>query len=426
VTAGARPPLRVEQVLRILPEVDALAPLRSFLMATSRRDGGGDAILTVGKRLVRAADLPQLVPLALARVTEHLTLLYTAAIEGLAAAERGDAAASVTAFVRAADHEVRVGRESAARAWYEQALRLAEGGRDRRPEIATLQQLGALEATLGDLDRAARLQQRSLVLAEAEGDAEHAASAAAALGELALRRDNSRGAAAWFARGFEHAAGRPELLGRLALGMCTLHIALDAFEDADGWVRRADEYYAEAGHVPGQVGVLTARGSIAAKRNHFVDALALNREALVRLQAGTPQPRDEIVIRLEIARLYLGADRLPDAEDELHRAEEMAVVHNRGRDLTRVYILLGELRGRQRDESGFVYFENAIELSRIGEPAPRLEAQAYIQYAHFRAGLGDTEEARTYLARAREILEDANDPHLVDAIEEAAAKYVQA
>jgi hypothetical protein len=125
--------MRVERVLRLLPDVDALAPLRAFLMASSRRNASGGPHQTVGKRFLSAEDLPGLVPRALRRVTEHLTLLYDAAIEALESEERGDAAGCVQAFIRAGDLEVRVGRDGAARLWYEHALDIAEGGHDRRP-----------------------------------------------------------------------------------------------------------------------------------------------------------------------------------------------------------------------------------------------------------------------------------------------------
>jgi tetratricopeptide (TPR) repeat protein len=422
VTTPPSKAMRVERVLRLLPDVDALAPLRAFLMASSRRNATGGPHQTVGKRYLSADDLPGLVPRALRRVTEHLTLLYDAAIEALEAEERGDSAGCVQAFVRAGDLESRVGRDSAARLWYEHALDIAEGGHDRRPEIEVLQRLGALAAALGDFDRSARVQQRSFVLAESEGVGGSAASAAIALGEAALRRENLRGASSWFARALEHASDDPWLLGRLALGKAALALASADLEDAETQLQRAAAHFAARGPDVGRIELLTARGRLAARRGNHAEALAHFREALVRLPVLERDPHADLAIRLEISQLFLDTDRLPDAEDEIRRIEELAIVHNLSRDLARVYILLGEVRARQRNETGFVFFEKAIELSRQGDPAPRLEAEAYLAYSHFRSTFGEMDEARACLERARDILDMVHDPLLEHAVETSLAR----
>jgi tetratricopeptide (TPR) repeat protein len=422
VTTPASKTMRVERVLRLLPDVDALAPLRAFLMATSRRNSHGGSQHTVGKRYLSAEDLPGLVPRALRRVTEHLTLLYDSAIEALEAEDRGDAAACVQAFIRGGDLESRVGRDNAARQWYEHALVIAEGGHDRKPEIEVLQRLGALDAALGDFDRAARVQQRSFVLAESEGVAPSAASAAIALGEAALRRENFRGAASWFSRALEHAADEPWLLGRLALGQAALATATSDIDAAEAHLQRAEMQFNSQGPEVGRTELLSARGRLAARRGNHAEALAHFREALVRLPVLERDPHVDLAIRLEISQLFLDTDRLPDAEDEIRRTEELAIVHNFSRDLARVYILLGEVRARQRDETGFVFFEKAIELSRQGDPAPRLEAEAYLAYSHFRSTFGEMEEARACLERALEIVDVVHDPLLEHAVETSMAR----
>jgi len=106
---------------------------------------------------------------------------------------------------------------------------------------------------------------------------------------------------------------------------------------------------------------------------------------------------------------HLDLGRLPDSEDETRRAEDLAITHQQSRWLARVYVIMGKLRGRQGDENGFVFFEQAIELCRGGEPARRLEADVYREYARFRTTMGDRHEARAYLERARELLEPFGD-----------------
>ena len=63
------PPLRVEQALRVLPDVDALLPLRPFLIAVSRSRPPAEPYETVGKRHLETGELREMVPRAVALVT---------------------------------------------------------------------------------------------------------------------------------------------------------------------------------------------------------------------------------------------------------------------------------------------------------------------------------------------------------------------
>jgi hypothetical protein len=71
--------------------------------------------------------------------------------------------------------------------------------------------------------------------------------------------------------------------------------------------------------------------------------------------------------------------------------------------LVQVYTLMGKLRGRQQDETGFVFFEEAIALCRTLEHGPTAEPEVYFEYGLFRERVGQLDEARAYLERAREM-----------------------
>ncbi len=109
----------------------------------------------------------------------------------------------------------------------------------------------------------------------------------------------------------------------------------------------------------------------------------------------------------------VAAGRALEAEEEMRRAEQVAIGANLAHRLVQIYALLGKLRGRQNDETGFVFFEQAIELCRtLGRP-PVEEARVYHEYGLFRgrfggaggAGGAGRDEARAYLERAREIFQ---------------------
>jgi tetratricopeptide (TPR) repeat protein len=163
----------------------------------------------------------------------------------------------------------------------------------------------------------------------------------------------------------------------------------------------------------GIIRALNERAQLQALTGDYEDALATYREALARVHTLASDPRLEMTIRLNLCRLHRWRGRFPDAEDEMRRAEETAIVHNFTHQLARVYLLMGEVRGAQQDDTGFIFFEKAIELCRGTEPALRLEGEVYLRYGQFRLQLGDREEGRAYLERARDVLSGfANGPYL--------------
>ena len=425
ITAATLRPLRVEQVLRLLPDIDALAPLRASVVSTSQV-GTSEPYLTVGKRFVEATDLRELVPMAVARFTRHLAELYDAAVEALEAMERSNLAGAARALLRAGQREEAVGRDTAARAWYEIALQLSEQLRDRRPEFESLRRLGALEALHGSLETAARLYQRSLALAEAELDHDSAALACRGLAEVALSRGSWQGAESWFAKGLQLARDNPSMSALLMVGRATVACRRGDLAAAESALRGASDAFLELAQDEGLARMHMAWGLLDTHRGQHADALLHYQEALARVRTGERNLRLEMEIRFNVCELYLDWGRLPDAEDAIRRAEEMAISHNLNRELAHIYILIGRVRGRQGDESGFIFFEKAVELCRGREPAPRIEAEAYVEYGLFKEALGEHEESPAYFERAREILQALGDGSSLARIDDQLARLQSA
>ena len=88
--------------------------------------------------------------------------------------------------------------------------------------------------------------------------------------------------------------------------------------------------------------------------------------------------------------------------------------------------MMGKLRGAQDDETGFVFFEQAIELCNTLERSPATEAQVYVEYGLFRERLGQREEARAYLERARAIFESLGEAVERDRVEAELRKVASA
>jgi tetratricopeptide (TPR) repeat protein len=406
--------VKVEQALRLLPDLEALVPLRGLLLASARPDerlqwGSGGPYRTVGKHAVEPGELARRMGPVLNGVTEHIGALYRAYVAALEAQERGEPTAAVTALLGAGRLEEGVGRLEQASAWYEVALTLAEGLQDRRPEIETLLALGNVCLVHGWYAEGARHYQRALVLAEAEFDQAHAIDACVGLGGVAFERAEWTGAQAWYARALRlvEAGGDRLRMGRIEHQLGLLARRQGDLGAAGEHLRRARECFEALAVSREMAQVLDAQGQLDATLGRHAAAAAAYREALAWLRRDGRQAELDVTIRLHLAELLLETGRGLEAEEEMRRAEEVAIGANLAHRLVQIYSRLGALRGRQNDETGFVFFEQAIELCRtLGRPRVE-EARVYHEYGVFRGRFGGAgrDEARAYLERAREIFQ---------------------
>jgi len=313
----------------------------------------------------------------------------------------------VLALLGAGRLEEEVGRHTQARTWYEVALRVAETLQDRRPEVEALHALGYVCLALGEYSAGARHFQRSLALAEAEFDQAGATAASEGLGDVALAQGQWGGAQAWYSRGLRlaEAASDAPRAGRLERQLGVLARKQRDLAAAGDLLRRARERFEAAGLADEMAGVLNEQGRLDAHLGRYTAASAAYREALAWAQRAPRDARLELSIRLNLAELDLEAGRLLEAEAELRRAEQVAIGGHVIRRLAQIYTLMGRLRGAQGDETGFVFFEQAIELARAVEHSVATEAQVYHAYGQFRSRLGQQDEARAYLERARELFD---------------------
>src|SRR5712691_5968123 len=250
----SRPPLRVEQALGLLPDIEALAPLRALLLTASRPDerarwSSSGPYLTVGKRAVLPAELRQRMSQVLEQVQGHLGALYAACIDALECQHRADGAGAVAALRHAGRLEEQVGRLAQAKIWYEVALMLAESLPDRRPEVELLEDLGGVCHALSRYAEGARYCQRGLALAEAEFDQAGAIAACEGLGLLAAAQGEWAGAQAWYQRGLRLAesGGDAARVGQLTYRLGELMRSRSDLTAATEYLARARERFEAAG-----------------------------------------------------------------------------------------------------------------------------------------------------------------------------------
>lgn len=415
MSASSSPPVRVDKALGLLPELEALTPLRALLVSIARPDeralwSSSGPYLTLGKRGVHPEELARRMPQAFHRIAEHLQTLYRAYVGALEAEQRGDGAGVATALLRAGRIEEAAGRLSQARAWYDVARRVSETLQDRRPEVESLRALGHLSLANGEYTDGARDFQRALALAEAEFDQAGAIAACEGLGDAAMWQEGP-GAQAWYARGLRlaEATGDRGALGRLERRLSMVARRQGDLAAAGDHLRRAREWLEGGGSREEMARVLSAQAQLEAQLGRGAAAGDAYREALAWARRA---PRDlalELAIRLGLCEVLLDAGRTLEAEEEMRQAEQVAIAGSLTRGLVQVYTLMGKLRGRQQDETGFVFFEQAIELCRTLDRGPTTEAQVYLEYGLFREHVGQMDEARAYLERAREIYASVGD-----------------
>ena len=403
--------MKVEQALRLLPSLEAMAPLRSLLLSVSRTDeqtrwASAGHYLTVGKRSVEADDLRERLDALLGQITAHLRGLYRTVVEAIEAHGRGDAPAAIAALRAAGGLEERAGRFRQAEAWYEVALELAVELSDRSAELELLRVRGALTRTLGRYSEAARHCQRSLALAEAEFNEGAVIDACEELGNISRAMGEWDGARAWYERGLSLNGTLGVRTGWLLLRLGDLARGRGDVVAAADLIGRAREHMEAGGDSAGMAQTLSAMGQVHVAQGHLTAASAAYREALAWARHG-PEPANlEVDIRIRLADLALESGRWMEAESDLRQAEQSALAHGLAHRLVEIYTLLGRLSGRGGEETGFVFFEQALELCRALELDELLMADVCVAYGQFHGALGNMDSSRAYLERAGETYQE--------------------
>ncbi len=403
--------MKIEKALRLLPVIDAMTPVRALLLSSDISDSGGPTRLgqndTVGKREVLAEDIRARMRAELDVIVGHLSGLHESYFSAMEALDGGAPETAVRSLLTAGRREEKVGRVEQAHVWYSAALDVAEGLVDRKPEIETLLALGALTMWLGFFDDSMRRYRRALVLAESVFDTGSAITACVGLGTLLMEQEAWAGSDAWLARAMRMAerAGDERYLADVSHHQGEAARRRRDFTPATAALDRARRTFEEMGNANEMARVLTTYGLLYADMEMPARAEATYHEALAWVRLAKGNDPLEAFIRLNHAKLHVAADRFHEAEAEIRRAERLAVKNNLLRRLVQLYTLLGNLRARQGDDTGFVFFEQALLFARMLDRRPIIEAQVYHEYGVFMMQMHQTEDGRAYLRRAREIFE---------------------
>lgn len=391
------------RLLGALPEQNDLVPLRQALLRASVTDAArawarSSAYATVDKRVVGSDALRSAV--ADARTAEHARVdaLYDAIGEALEYAASGNDLAAAMRLIAIGEAAEAQENFRTATAYYEVAARFSESLADRRARILALRRLARANAALGDVDQALALFGVALDQAVTAEDTEARIYILLGLGNIMgfqgrwkLGLENYESAIALCGDTF------PRVRAQIVANMAVMCRELGDLDRSAAYLDEAAKTWVDMS--PGEQSVwYNNRGLLVLDRGDTVAAETLFRQALET--AGSDFDRAMVLDNL--AELAIRQDNLSDAEGFARAAEDLALRAASPRALAEIYTRLGKIFRLRSDLNGVTFFEKALEICR-GRRYPLIEANAYLEYGIFRRTLGDTEEARSYIERAREL-----------------------
>lgn len=398
----------LEEVFRILPDLEELEDLRLLIGGAAVRDPSrewdGPAIsTTVDKRVISPGSLAQVLGESEAVLHEYLEILYGHLRDVVAAHAARDTARVATALIALGESLERVGRLVKARAAFESALAVSLPLADKSPQIAALRRVARVARSLGDLDEAALYYRRSADLAEASQDAREWVIATTGIGNVLA----VQGRLADAAHSYGSALARIDEGGgdALTLERAQLCTNLGMVATRQGLLEEAEQRFADALAIwPDTAGAsdlgacLYNQALLRRRQGREAEARAI----LQRTLRTSIAPWLAAMIAVELAESFLSDGHVGEAEHWGREAEQQAIRSRSPYYLADTYRGLGRLVWATGDENAVTFFEKALEIARK-KAYLLVEGETLLDYARLRADTSQAEEAEAYLARAREL-----------------------
>ncbi|HEX6560057.1 MAG TPA: tetratricopeptide repeat protein [Longimicrobiales bacterium] len=414
--------MTLDRLLGALPDQADLTALRQALLRASVLDmsrtwGRSSAYATFDKRVLRTDALRDLIAHSARDEHARIDALYAAVAELLQHVAAGDDAAACLTLIGIG--EAAEGRDDlqGAVTYYESAARLSVSSPEHKPRILALRHLARVHLGLGDMDSASSYYRAALEQARASNDVEWQIVAFTGLGNvLSLQGkwreaiDNYETARALCGTGYAHQRAQ------LAINLASMHREQGDLEQSAAHLAAAADLWSELSRAE-QSAWYNNRGLLALASGEFESAETSFRQGLEAAETDFAR-----AMRLDnLAELFIRRGNLIEAEDNARAAEDLALRAQSPRALAEIYTRLGKIFRLRSDLNGVTFFEKALELCR-GRSYPFTEANAYLEYGLFRRDLGDVEEARSYLQRARQLCAEIGAEQLGRAAAEAATR----
>jgi tetratricopeptide (TPR) repeat protein len=396
-------PLKVDHALKALPEVDDLGGLREALIGASREDRGrawaaSAAYATVEGRLADTAALEARIAALADEARARVDAVMRHSLAALRALEGGDEAAAARALVAAGEVEEDAGRLDAAEGFYRQALALGRRPRDRSAEGLALRRLGRVARERGDLDTALRHYLAGYEVAMAQRDTAGAVVGCQGVGNVYVDQGLWEKARDWYERGValvgEGSPSRP--LWQLYSNLSVVARRTGDLAASAEWLDRAEALVLATDDPAGLLPIENGRARILVERGEYAAAERAYRRSLDG--QGSPSLRGAVLSAL--AECLLAAGDLRGTEAAARELERLALVHRLTPLLPDAYRALGAVARARRQEEGFVFYEQALDLCRHSGLPPFELAQTQHEYALWEREMGRPEGAAARLEEA--------------------------
>lgn len=403
-SGGTGEEISLRRLLGLLPRLRTVAPLREAFLAASQLDAArrwdrAHSYSTLDNRVLDRATVREVAE----RVAEEEARYFQAMLLGvgraLDARTRGSSEGAVEALQETAARLIDLERHFEAAALLEVALDEAEELPDRRLRGRVHRALGKACWLLGRLDRAAELYARARNLFREAGERSREVVALQGLGNVRAAQGRWEAAEARYLEGLELTGGDRELLrGQLFNNLSQVTRKQGRLREAGEWQERAEEVWSRLDAPDDRVVAFNNAGLLALAHGDLDEARQCLLDGLV--QARTDLQRTALLTHL--ARVELESGEIGQAEGVAREAEEFAILCGATDYLVEIYTILGRIFRERGDDQGVGFFEKALELDPEAR-FPLARAEAHLEYGRLRREMGDEDEARAHLERAREI-----------------------
>jgi tetratricopeptide (TPR) repeat protein len=391
-------PLKLDEVRKVLPNLEELRPVMDLLVARSSPDPGrawaaSGSLGTVGERLVAADALAGTAEELAAEEHDHLKGIYVAVSRAIASLGEGDGLAAAEAFLVAAAQEEQRDRPERAAAYAAAAHRVARDERDQRVASVALRRWARADRARGRLEEARLRYEEAHGIARDMFDAQGAAEAAIGAGNVLEQQGDWTESEAWYRRALDSLSQGVEPGPERWHAQLNIHIALrsrGALDESLPWLRRAEETAATLGDESAEPFLQNAWGQLYLWSGSFREAEEHLRRALTR----APGAVASATIRLNLAEALLAQGRTLEAAEEAREAERATLRAGGVVKLPEVYRLLGRIATRESNQDAFVLFERALEIVRDRGLPDFEEALTLQAYAEAEAYRGEEDTAR--------------------------------
>ena len=396
----------LDRLLRCLPELPALAPVRETLLGASIADpekkwASSASYATYEKRVLDADALTSLVQSARERAHAQIDSLFTGLGSLLESAATGDDGSAALRLVHLGEQAEANDQLAESIAFYRTSMQLAAPLAERAPLVLALRRAARAYLALGEPGEALTCYRASAEDAAAAQDRVGCIIAGTGMGNVLAFQGRWTDAQRAYRAAYDATLPADEQLrAQLCVNLSLVAREEQRLDEAGTWLEQARQSWEQMSEADRSVWwnneglLLMERGDITRAARSFEDALD-----------SAAGHFDRAMIHDNRAELAARAGRLTDALDLSRQAEEHALAAGAPRALAEIYVRMGKLFGMNRDANGVTFFEKALELCRAGQ-YPLLEGTAHLEYGIFRGALGEQEDGVPHLLRAREIFLD--------------------